>query len=126
MNRTLIAIIASVLLSEASQLQFALASTPSSADPIHLDVCTATITSHARSLQLRFVNVTSITVGAVLFTVQVGSWRSEFRDVGQFSPNVKIDHMFKLDLDPCAPFGMRPTQAQCAVKRVDFITVDRY
>jgi hypothetical protein len=58
MNLTLVAKVGSVLLSEASQSQFALASTSLSADAVHLDVCRATITAHAKMLQLRFDFIT--------------------------------------------------------------------
>jgi len=126
MNSSVIASIAFLLLSSGLQAHLGVNSTLSSAEPIHVEVCRATITTRIRTLQLRFVNVSSITAGAVVFNIQVGSRRSEVRDVGQFSTNAQIDHTFRLDIDPWAPFGSRPTQSKCTVRHVDFITVDRY
>jgi hypothetical protein len=123
MNPTLVAVIASLLFSEASQSQSALASTPSSIVPIHVDFCRATISTAARILQLRFADVGPTTANAVVFTVQVGTWQSEIRDAGKFSPGIQIDHMFRLDMDtfPWTVFRKPVPQAECVVKQVDLI-----
>lgn len=121
MKPTHIAAIAALLLATESPL--ALASPALSAPPIQLSVCRATITPQARTLQLRFDDVGSVAARAVVFSVQVGTWRTEIRDAGTFSPGATIDHSFKLDIDifPWTVFRRPVPQATCAVQRVDFV-----
>ena len=123
MNRTLITVIASLLFSEVSQSQSAVASTASPAPPIQLSVCRATVSTVARILQLRFVDVGPIAARTVFSTVQVGMRRSDIRDVGTFAPSVRIDHTFRLDIDdfPWTVFRKPGPQMECAVKEVDLV-----
>lgn len=123
MNRKLIAAIASLLFSDASESRHALASTSPPAPPIELSLCRATITREARTLQMRFSDVGPVTARAVVFTVNVGHWRTEIRDAGTFSPGARIDHSFRLDIDvfPWTAFKKPAPQAECAVEHVDLV-----
>ena len=122
MNRKLIGVIASLLVLVSSEPRLALASPASSAPPIQLSVCRATITPEARTLQLKFADVGTVTASAVVFTVHVGTWWTVIRDAGTFSPGARIDHSFRLDIDifPWTVFRRSTPQAQCTVKQVDF------
>ena len=123
MNRKLIGAIASLLLSVASESRLALASPASSAPPIQVSICRATITPEARTVQLRFADVGAVTARAVVFTVHVGTWRTEIRDAGTFSPGARIDHSFRLDIDVFrwTVFKRPVPLATCAVEWVDFV-----
>jgi hypothetical protein len=123
MNPTPIASIAFLLFSSGLQTNLGVPSTPSSVSPIHLDFCRATVTTAARTLQFRFADIGPTTASAVVFTVQVGAWRSEIRDVGTFSPGVQIDHTFRLNVDvfPWTVFRKPVSQAECAVRSVELI-----
>ena len=123
MNWTHIAAIVCLFVSGASESRLAAASTPSPAPPIQLSVCRATITPETRALELRFADVGPVAARAVAFTVQVGTWRTEIRDAGTFSPGAMIDHSFRLDIDefPWTVFKRPVPRAECAVERVELV-----